>query len=310
MAYILFGIPIALLLLFISCGLILSCKKKSALKKVRCMGMAEKIQLLDTLAEPVGYRYDPRQDIFTARLDAPQKIFGYTQFYDLSAPYFNMVFDYETIYFDHCGKTWLVELWKGQYGINTGCELGVYSADGIVPPEKYHSTLFKAVDADDMPELSLTLNRRCTKQHPRKNSCARQTPQCCKLGHMAGRHWWLTIFRIGCFSKPENLLVNASLSFPNQAMLLSFLEGFRQAMPDTAYRVNGLSIAFTFGKSLRKYSLYRRILRRLALFFSFFLCKWFHYVTRPFQNSGDKLVFAYCYLPFILRHIFRARAQE
>jgi Domain of unknown function (DUF4474) len=25
------------------------------------------------------------------------------------------------------GKTWMIELWKGQYGLMTGCEIGVYN---------------------------------------------------------------------------------------------------------------------------------------------------------------------------------------
>ncbi|MBQ9134655.1 MAG: DUF4474 domain-containing protein [Lachnospiraceae bacterium] len=114
----------AILVLFIIIFLILfHFKKKAVIKKVNALSPHEKEQLLDTLAKPVGYMYDPNQDIFTAGLPAPRKIFGYTTFYDLAAPYFNMIFDYETIYFN------------------------------------YNSTLFKAVDTKDMLDITLILNK-------------------------------------------------------------------------------------------------------------------------------------------------------
>ena len=101
---------------------------------INALSATDKKQLLDTLGVPVGYLYEPYQDIFISRINAPQKVFGYTSFYDFSAPYLNMVFDYETIYFNYNARTWLIEIWKGQYGINTECELGIYYADSIISP--------------------------------------------------------------------------------------------------------------------------------------------------------------------------------
>lgn len=108
-------IPAVIVLLIIIFGIFFHFKKKAVIKKVNALSPREKETLLDALAKPVGYMYDPHQDIFTAGLDAPQKIFGYTTFYDLSTPYFNMIFDYETIYFNYDARTWLIELWKGQW---------------------------------------------------------------------------------------------------------------------------------------------------------------------------------------------------
>ena len=36
--------------------------------------------------------------------------------------YVGMVFETLPVYFDYAGKTWLIQIWKGQYGICTGCE--------------------------------------------------------------------------------------------------------------------------------------------------------------------------------------------
>lgn len=152
-------IPAIFLLFILTLIIIFHFKKKKVLKKVCSLRADEKNKILNAMAEPLGFAYNSCQDIFTSRLDATQKIFGYTTFYDLTAPYFNMVFDYEPIYFDYKKRTWLIEIWKGQYGINSGCELGVYHADQLISPDKYNSTIFKAASPDDMPDISLFLCR-------------------------------------------------------------------------------------------------------------------------------------------------------
>lgn len=274
-------------------------RKKSVIKKVNSLSFTEKNDTLNTLAEPVGYTYDSYQDIFISRLDANQKIFGYTTFYDLTAPFFNMVFDYETIYFDYAGRTWLIEMWKGQYGINSGCELGIYYADKIIPRDKYSSTLYRAVEAKDMPDISLKLNKHCPKK-----AC-----KCTKLGQVHQKHWWLTIFNMGIFSKPKELFVNTSITFKDCQMMYSFLDSFRAALPGTTYKVSGLTVYFTFYQSRRKYSLFRRIVRHITLLGCKIYCKWFNHLTRPFSKSGDKLLYLYYYLPFVVRGILKPKRK-
>ena len=41
-----------------------------------------------------------------------------------------MIIDCEPINFEYNGKKWLIEFWKGQYDLTTGCEIGVYKAVG------------------------------------------------------------------------------------------------------------------------------------------------------------------------------------
>lgn len=269
--------------------------KRTAIQKVNELNIDEKNLILDGLAEPFGYAYEPLQDIFTTRKDAPQKLFGYTSVYDHSAPFFNMVFDYKTIYFDYDNRTWLIEMWKGQYGINSGCELGVYYADEIVPPEKYSSTLFRGAHDDDNLIISLKLNR---------HTCPREE-FVKKLGQIRARHWWPTIFKMGVFSKPEELFVNTSIRFKDYAMLRSFMRSFTQALPSTFYKINGFTMYFTFSKSERKYSWFRKLIRHISLASCRLLCKWFNYLTRPFANTGDKLLYIYYHLPFLVRFLFR-----
>lgn len=293
-------IPALILLLILVFIIILHFRKKAVINKVSSLSTPEKKNLLNHLAEPVGYLYDPFQDIFISRHDAPQKVFGYTSFYDFSAAYFNMVFDYETIYFDYNKRTWLIEMWKGQYGINSGCELGIYYSDTIIDPEDYNTTLFKAVEPKDMLDISLKLNRCLTKKcHHYSN-----------LGHVNSHHWWLTIFDMGTFSKPEELFVNISIRFKDARMMYQFLDSFQEALPGTSYKMSGLTVYFTFSQSHRKYNVFKKLVRRMALTACRIYCKWFNYITRPFSKSGDKLLYMYYYLPFIIRLIFKPKHHK
>ena len=69
-------------------------RRKKIIKKVCSMCMKEKCHLLDELIEPFGYSYVLSQDIFTSRIDAWQREFGYCALFDKAAFRFNMVFDF------------------------------------------------------------------------------------------------------------------------------------------------------------------------------------------------------------------------
>lgn len=293
-------IPASLLLLLFTILILFHLKRKSVMRKVDALSTKEKNSILNSLGEPFGYLYDSGQDLFVARHDAPQKHFGYHRVYDLSAPYFNMVFDYETFYFDYNARTWLIQIWKGQYGINTGCELGIYYADEIVPPEKYSTTLFHAVEPQDMLDISLSLSR----------TTGKRSRFYYPLGHMDTKHWWLTLFRMGHFTKPEELFVDTAIRFKDYSMLRQFVDSFNRTLPDTPCRINGLTVHFTFFQSTRKYTAFKRLVRRIALTSCRIYCKWFHYFTRYYSESGDKLLYLYYYLPFTIRLIFRLKKKK
>lgn len=292
-------IPILSLLLILTLILLFHFKKKSVIRKVNSLSTAEKDSLLDSLAEPLGYRYDAYQDLFIARKEAPQKIFGYNTFYDLSAPYFNMIFDYETIYFNYNGRTWLVEMWKGQYGINTGCELGIYYADKIISPKDYNTTHFNSVSERDMLDISLKLRRVTNKKAPVST-----------IGEESSHHWWLTMFKMGLYTKPQNLLVNTAIRFKDQYMLYSFLNSFEKTLPHITYTVNGLTVYFTFYQTKRSYHFFKKMVRGIALASCHVYCIMFNCLTRSFENSGDKLLYLYYYLPFAIRMIFKNKNKK
>lgn len=94
-----------ILFIFLILLLILNyCRKKQIILQVSRMPLTDKCDLLNRLAEPFGFCYDPEQDVFSTRTDAWQRSFGYGKLYDLAAPSMNMVLDTEPVYFNYKKK--------------------------------------------------------------------------------------------------------------------------------------------------------------------------------------------------------------
>lgn len=55
-----------------------------------------------------------------------QRKYGYCKTYDEASPLLGMIIDSEPIHFEYDNRYWLIEFWKGQYGMTTGCEIGIY----------------------------------------------------------------------------------------------------------------------------------------------------------------------------------------
>lgn len=196
--------------------------------------------------ETAGFRYDPDQDIIYSRLDALQRGFGYAYGYDAAALGMSANLHCEPIFFDYDGKHWMIELWKGQYGLESGCEIGVYTrpvgSGGAVyalldatvgkrPADSVPShNLFYDCAADaDMLRLSATLLRD-------NKPLFTRGPEI---------HWWLTGFRWGVLSEPGELAVQVTITLKDSVMRDAFLA----AIADRPYpdlRVEGTTVSFTF----------------------------------------------------------------
>ncbi len=287
------GILIIILLFAIIFGF---CRRRMAIKSVRSMSCEEKCCLLNELLQPFGYCYDNRWDAVSTRNDAWQRGAGYTAVFDRAALHFHMVFDALPIYFHYGNRTWLIELWKGQYGINTGAEVGIYYADGILSEEYLPTAHFQAVSDEDRLPVSFTLYRRGS-----------------AIARMQREAWWLTVFFVGMLSKPSQLVMDVAIRFPAPDMQQAFL---------TALKKTGLSrknfhchdtevhIRYEEGCPLspvcpEKLSFFRRIQLCWAGFCNRLSVRLYCFVTRPFSCTLDKILYLYKLLPFVLRRTLR-----
>lgn len=268
-------------------------RKKKIIRKICCLSPQYKCCLLNEIAEPLGYCYDASQDIFTSTPESWQKTYGYGHVYDKAAPFLNMIFDCQPIYFDYDGKTWMIEFWKGQYGINTGSEIGIYHADRIIPPFAREAVIFSAADKDEYLEMS-------TELFYKGNLIAR----------MNGPHWWQTIFSMGHFSQPEDLSMKITIRFPDFEMRNAFIE----ALVSAGYTIDSIhlclyfsDVSFTFSCPHRHVSLIKRLYYCFVQYKNKCFCRLYDFATRPFACTCDKLLYLYYYLPFAFRRMLRLK---
>ncbi len=77
----------------------------------------------------VSYKYNPDGNYYyTDDKECWQKNFGFNEVYDAFAPITMMYYDTVRTTFEYGGKEWLIQTWKGQYGMAfVGGEVGVYT---------------------------------------------------------------------------------------------------------------------------------------------------------------------------------------
>lgn len=230
---------------------------------------------LDKLLSYAGYAYDPDQDIFYSTLDPWQRNLGYCRLYDEAGIPLSMVMDCEPVYFEYQGEKWLIEFWKGQYGMVTGGEIGVYTGGidfsilGI-----WNDTFYSCADNDNLLQMSYIL---------KKNGE--------QLFRREGNHWWLTGFILGEFSEPSELTMDIEIVLKDRKMLDAFLGGLREAgYTEDELRVDGNTVSLTFDTPYSKQP-FTRIpsLEWLVQRKNELLCDKYQEITEPFESFADKV---------------------
>jgi len=202
--------------------------------------------LLAQAVVAAGFWYDPGQDIIFSRIDPLQRMFGYAYGYDAAALAMDSIIDCEPIFFDYAGKHWMIELWKGQYGLETGCEIGVYNRTigstsfvyGILDAtigqrpndsDASHNLFFDCAGDSELLLMSSTLRRDGQKVFSRG-------PE---------KHWWLTGFKWGVLSDPSELTMDVSIECLDGVMR-SALVGALNGMGYANVQTDGNTVKFTF----------------------------------------------------------------
>ena len=154
-----------------------------------------------------GFDYDPVQDVYFTQLDSWQRNFGFNNVYDTAAPMVGMIYSTSKIYFTYDDKDWMMEIWKGQYGITAGAEIGFYNKPTDRVMEHYdcvtdEEMLTMAFDFYNMDELVFT-------RGPEK-------------------HWWLTGFKFLHIGVPQFIELDMTIEFPNRKMANAFEKGLKE----------------------------------------------------------------------------------
>ncbi|AFM00644.1 hypothetical protein Desde_2299 [Desulfitobacterium dehalogenans ATCC 51507] len=230
---------------------------------------------LDKAIAIAGYAYDASQDIFISTMDPWQRSIGYCRLYDEAAAPMGMIIDSDPIYFVYKNKKWMVGIWKGQYDMVTGGEVGVYTNGvGVKFPKIFTGIYYQSAGNEDCLHMAFTLKKGNRVLFTRE-----------------GRHWWLTGFVLGEFSEPSELTMDIKITLESAEMRDAFLEGMKKTgYSEKDVKVHGNTVSFTFGHPRSAQPFTRtpktdRIIQRK----NELLCQSYQEITKPYATFPEKL---------------------
>jgi len=271
--YIVIGV---LFLLCLLCFLIGRFRTWRAVRRVRAHSEKEKLSQLNEAIRPFGYCFDYDRDLFTTTLHPWQRDLGYCRLYDESAFSMNMVIHCEPVEFEYGGMLYMVEMWKGQYGMTTGAEVGIYKAQ---KPENYRNgdfVFYRSVSDDELMRMSIILY---------KNGEI--------IMQRCAKHWWLTVFSLGEYTNPEQLEADIGIEFPSYGMRNAFVqELLRIGYEESEIKVRNLSVFVYFGSPKTDQPVQRWwLLRRIIMKKNRNNCRRYLRLTSRFDRTLDRIDF-------------------
>lgn len=239
-------------------------------------GVSNKDDDLYKEIEAAGYSYDPKQDIFYSNMDAWQRKMGYCRLYDEAAAPMGMIIDCEPIYFEYDSKRWLIEFWKGQYDLNTGCEIGVYTTEepDINIPGVFKGPFFQSARDEDHLYMDYII---------KKNG---ET-----LFRRTGKHWWLTGFKLGEFSEPSELTMYLTIKLKDEYMRDAFVTGLLNAgYSENEVIIRGNIVGLKFGKAHTQQPITRiEETDHIIQMKNKIMCEKYQEITGPYNTFPEKI---------------------
>ena len=177
----------------------------------------------------IGYLYDPVNKCFYTASDPWQRNFGYNEIYDNSAGLTLMIIDTLRIKFPYKDKDWMIQAWKGQYGlVLVGAEVGVYNK-----PKDRTLEHYECVGDDERLRMEMEVQ----KLDGGKWKTIIYRPY--------EEHWWITGFIFGNeLGNYDNVRVLIRITMKDYEML----EGVTASLEKQGYyyEVKGLDVHFIF----------------------------------------------------------------
>lgn len=244
--------------------------------------MGQQRELNEDLEE-TGFAYEMKGDYFYSLMNCWQREAGYCRLYDEAAPLFNMIMDCEPVTFNYAGKRWLIELWKGQYGITTGGEIGIYNTErDDIDTDKFKGTFYENIRNDEMLKMSFIL---------RRNGRI--------ILRRSAVHWWLTGFKLGQFSQTDNLTMDAKITFPDNGMRDAFVEsltGIGYQKKEFSVRRRTVVVHYTQPHTVQTESR-NKVSETLVQQTNNSNCKLYEFATGKYSDTLDKLEYAKAMVP-------------
>lgn len=169
----------------------------------------------------LSYQYSYIDDYYyTNDKEAWQYNFGFGKIYDFVSPYILLEYDYIRVFFTYQDKDWMLQMWKGQYGlIFYGGEIGIYNRnhvdDGI-----NEWTFFSCPGEEDWLNMEMTLwheqlNGDWTREFSREYT----------------KYWWCTGFKNGHLRQEEpadELRLTGRITLKDAEMTKLVVDGLKE----------------------------------------------------------------------------------
>ena len=173
-----------------------------------------------------GFEYDAKQGIYYSHLNPLQRQFGFNFIYDMAAPMAGMFYDTKRIEFIYDNREWMIQIWKGQYGITSGAEIGLYNR----PLDRVMQ--YDCADDEDLIEMQFDFynqNQFVFSRGPEK-------------------HWWLTGFKIFNSGVPILIDLDMTLKFTNITMARAFYNSLKKVAATSiidpmTYNIKGSTVS-------------------------------------------------------------------
>lgn len=179
----------------------------------------------------LSYQFNPDGNFYYTNEDPWQRALGYTEFYDIGAPFLAIYFDTIRCKFRYNNMDWMIQFWKGQYGyVFIGAEIGVY-----YKPTTRTQEFYDCVPDEDALYMSMTMYRDGVEAFTRDY----------------GLYWWCTGFvpgKLDSFSDRSELMVKCRITMKDYKMLLAFTGSLKENgyVMDEDFKTSGLDVFFTW----------------------------------------------------------------
>lgn len=173
----------------------------------------------------LGYDFNINDMVVSAPNNCWMRDTGFCVEYDILANGLGM-FDYDTrrFYFDYGDKEWLIQMWKGNYVVSNGSEIGTYNRD-----KSKIGTYYDVVTDEERLNVSMSLYHSgdllfSTEKKPT---------------------WWANGFQLSDeLYEAEELTLCGEITFENEEMLQAFVNAVQnEKHNDVKFSVNGLTVS-------------------------------------------------------------------
>lgn len=193
--------------------------------------------LRDLLEEQqvLSYQYSYIDDYYyTNDKEAWQYNFGFGKIYDFVSPYILLEYDYVRIFFTYENKDWMLQMWKGQYGmIFYGGEIGIYnrehSEEGV-----NDWTMYNCPAEEDWLMMEMTLyHQEVNGEYVRE------------FTREYDKYWWCTGFKNGHLREEEpadELRMTGRITLKDEEMARIVADGLKECGFTAAASKDGMGI--------------------------------------------------------------------